>query len=88
MTAEESRVVLGPFSISLLLTASDLRDLCEPEHEGVYIRHETSGEEGSPHRFIAFVEKDRPSSKCDKPEEWIYDQRPGERPMTRPITPS
>lgn len=86
VTAVESHVVLGPFSITLLLAEPDLSTLCEPSQEGVYIRHEIIDGENSPHRFIAFVEKDRPSSKCDKPEEWIYHQQPGKPPVTRPIT--
>ncbi|CAN5494955.1 hypothetical protein BH09SUM1_BH09SUM1_00480 [soil metagenome] len=82
----ESRIASGSHELALELCDADLRDLCVPDREGVYIRREWTDAEG-PHRFIAFVEKDRPGSTCIKPEQWIYDAVPGQAPETRPIPP-
>jgi hypothetical protein len=81
----ESRVQLQPDGIILRLAAGDLATLCKPHEEGVYIRREWWGADGSPRRFMAFVEKDRPGATCDKPEAWIYDEVPGVRRETRAI---
>lgn len=76
---------MQPGSIFLYLSKRDLARLNDPAEEGVYLRREVNLKSGEAHRFIAFIEKDRPPTKCDKPEEWIYQRRPGEAPVTRPI---
>lgn len=81
----ESRCEIGPASIFIHLNPADLAVLNDPREEGVYLRREARMPDGSMYRFMAFVEKDRPPSKCDKPERWIYDQHPGAVYETRPI---
>jgi hypothetical protein len=67
-------------AIVLYLSPADVEALSNAQQEGVYLRTERGGE-----RFMAFIEKDRPASRCDKPEEWIYDTAPGAKPVTFPI---
>ena len=81
----DSTVDCADRGISLSLSVTDFETLSRPSEEGVYLRREWVDELGGAHRFLAFVEKDRPGSVCDKPEEWIYQERPGMRPETRPI---
>ena len=83
----ESSLNLEPYSIELVLCPADFAQLCRPEQEGVYIRREWTDECGTAHRFMAFVEKDRPGSTCTKPEAWIYEEIPGQTRVTRPIPP-
>ncbi len=71
----ESTCELNPGSIWMILNRQDWEKLKDPQEEGVYLRQEVEKEDGSFHRFISFVEKDRPASKCDKPEMWIYDHQ-------------
>lgn len=70
----ESSCEMNPGSIFLILTRQDAITLNDPSHEGVYLRHEVQLDEGRIHRFTAFVEKDRPTTKCSKPDEWIYER--------------
>ncbi len=81
----ESRVEVEAFLIRLVLGQGDFERLCAPDHEGTYVKREWEDETGRRHRFMAFIEKDRPGSTCVKPEEWIYEERPGGHPETRPI---
>jgi hypothetical protein len=83
--AKVSRLELDAASITMRLAPADFETLASENEEGVYIRREWSTRDGSRQRFMAFVEKDRPGSTCNKPEEWIYEERRGERPETRPI---
>ena len=83
--SSESRMELGAFEMVLVLGRQDFETLCDPENEGTYVRNEWRGPDGEWHRFMAFIEKDRPGSACVKPEEWIYEEIPGRRPLTRPI---
>ena len=84
--AGQSELRLEPFAITLVLSAEDCRQLAEPTREGVYIQREWTDPDGQVHRTMAFIEKDRPGSSCDKPEEWIYeDWNEGDQPKTRPI---
>lgn len=77
------------FGVVLALAGPDLKSLCEPNREGVYIRREWVDRTGVTRRSMAFVEKDRPASVCDKPEAWIYQEgRVGEKAETRPIPAS
>ncbi|MEW6233794.1 MAG: hypothetical protein AB1656_00270 [Candidatus Omnitrophota bacterium] len=71
----ESRCEILPGSIWILLSQRDCQRLNDPTIEGIYLQEETELDKGTVHRFMAFVEKDRPSTKCDKPELWIYDHR-------------
>lgn len=71
--AAESECRIRPGSIRLVLTRRDCERLLEPDREGVYLAREAVAEDGSAHRFLAMVEKDRPAAKCGKPEKWIYD---------------
>ncbi len=80
-----SRLRLHPFGMELELSAPDFAVLCLPDQEGVYIRNEWSDGSGTPRRSLAFVEKDRPGSTCEKPEAWIYEEIPGRSRETRPI---
>ncbi|MGI6454127.1 MAG: DUF7009 family protein [bacterium] len=84
-SADPSECVIQPGSIILQLDDQDCKTLNNPSQEGVYLQKEVQLMDGTLHRFIAFVEKDRPSTKCDKPEEWIYQKEPGQRPVTLPI---
>lgn len=68
----ESACEIEPGSIWLLLNDADCEKLSDPRKEGVYLRVETEIEPGVVHRFMSFVEKDRPATHCDKPELWIY----------------
>jgi hypothetical protein len=83
--AKESRLELEANGMALRLAPADFETLAREDEEGVYIRREWATEDGSRQRFMAFVEKDRPGSVCDKPEEWVYEERLGQRPETRPI---
>ena len=81
-----SRCAIAPGSITVYLNAADLALLNDPAQEGVYLRWERTLPSGEPRRFMAFVEKDRPAAKCDKPEAWIYESAPDGSPVsTRPI---
>lgn len=82
-----SRVVIEGPCIAVRLCATDRDELLRPDCEGVYLRREWVSPEGMTHRFMAFVEKDRPGSTCIKPEQWIYDAPPGGPVETRPIPP-
>lgn len=82
---EPSACIISPNSIFLHLNPDDLARLNDPNEEGVYLKREARLPGGDLHRSMAFIEKDRPSTKCDKPEEWVYEFRPGARPETRPI---
>ncbi len=82
-----SEVLLGASSITMRLGASDCADLIDPANEGAYVRREWRDPAGATHRFMAFVEKDRPGSTCVKPEAWIYDAPRGGPVQTRPIPP-
>jgi hypothetical protein len=87
--AAESALAIEPYRLCLVLSTADLHALLEPAREGVYIRRETADAEGQPERAMVFIEKDRPGSTCDKPEEWIYrENTPGQRPETRRIQKS
>lgn len=82
-----SRCAIEPGGITLYLNGSDLATLNNPSEEGAYLRRETRLPSGEPHRFIAFVEKDRPATRCNKPERWIYEYATDGSPAsTRPIT--
>jgi len=81
----ESRCEISPAAIFIHLNPADLASLNDPREEGVYLRREAQMPDGSVYRFMAFVEKDRPSSKCGKPEQWIYELHPGMNYETRPI---
>lgn len=72
--AAESTCEMKPGSIKIILNLEDCKTLNAPSEEGIYIRQEIELESGKIHRFIAFVEKDRPATKCGKPDEWIYDR--------------
>jgi hypothetical protein len=81
----DSRVRIDERCISVQLCRTDRDALIQPDQEGVYIRREWKSPDGTSHRFMAFVEKDRPGSTCIKKEQWIYDvSRQGEV-ETRPI---
>ncbi len=82
-----ARCVIGANAIFLHLSPDDMTRLNDPSEEGVYLRQEIRTADGEIRRSMAFVEKDRPSTRCDKPEEWVYEHRIGARPETRPIAP-
>ncbi|HQH73758.1 MAG TPA: hypothetical protein PK360_16910 [bacterium] len=81
----ESRCEIGPAAIFIHLNPASLAALNDPREEGIYLRREAQMPDGSVYRFLAFVEKDRPPSKCDKPERWIYEQHHGADDETRPM---
>ncbi|MEQ8818928.1 MAG: hypothetical protein RLY93_01690 [Sumerlaeia bacterium] len=81
----ESEVAVEGFCIAVRLCGLDRAELLKPDREGVYIRREWISPEGKTHRFMAFVEKDRPGSTCVKKEQWIYDAPPHGPVETRPI---
>jgi len=81
----ESVIAIEGASISFRMCDADRAQLLAPEEEGVYVRREWKNAEGTPQRFLAFVEKDRPGSTCVKPEAWIYDAPPHGEVETRPI---
>ncbi|NUP90378.1 MAG: hypothetical protein HUU25_11255 [Candidatus Sumerlaeia bacterium] len=80
----ESEAEVQAFEVRLVITPSDLAALLDPSREGICLQRESCGPDGS-HRFCATLEKDRPAASCEKPEEWIYQDRPDHRPETRPI---
>ena len=81
----ESRLVAEPCSMTAELSLADFEVLSSSEEEGVYIRREWEDDHGQTQRFMFFVEKDRPSSTCEKPEEWIYEERTNQRPRLQSI---
>jgi len=83
-TLAESDAAVEAFCIRLTLSRADLQSLLKPDHEGIYLKREIDGP-GGIQRFIAMLEKDRPGVACEKPEEWVYEDRPGSRPETRSI---
>lgn len=85
--AETSLVLIEGASVTVRLSSADRATLLMPAEEGVYLRREWTDPGGETHRFMAFVEKDRPGSTCIKPEAWIYDAPPGGPVETRPIPP-
>lgn len=70
--AEQGFLRLQPFSIMLVLSPAELATLRDPDREGVYLRREWTDANGLPARSMAFVEKDRPASRCEKPEAWVF----------------
>jgi hypothetical protein len=85
--AAESVVLIEGADVTVRLSSADRDTLLIPAEEGVYLRREWTAPGGELHRFMAFVEKDRPGSTCIKPEAWIYDAPPGGPLETRPIPP-
>jgi hypothetical protein len=83
--AQASRMEWAAEGATMRLAPEDFQTLAKEEEEGIYLRREWTDEDGFRHRFMAFVEKDRPRSTCDKIEEWIYEERLGQKPLTRPI---
>lgn len=81
----ESVVELDALCIAVRLCSADRAELVRDDNEGVYIRREWIAPDGASHRFMAFVEKDRPGSTCVKKEQWIYDAPPHGPVETRPI---
>jgi hypothetical protein len=68
----EGRLDLDGSALTLRLGPAELQELADPSREGVYLRRQWIDSGGATRRAIAFIEKDRPSSSCDKPEHWIY----------------
>jgi hypothetical protein len=83
--ASESYCDLQDGSITLHIAKDGMVELNDANNEGFYLRRETALPSGEVHRFMAFIEKDRPPTHCDKPEEWVYEKEPGKSPETRPI---
>ncbi len=81
----DTSCVIQPGSIAVHLSAADVQQLNDPAREGVYLRREVKLPAGKIHRFMAFVEKDRPPVHCEKVEAWVYEEPVGEPPVTRPI---
>lgn len=81
----ESVVEMRGLAIVVRLDAKDRAELLRADVEGVYLRREWIAPDGQCHRFMAFVEKDRPGSTCVKKEQWIYDAPPHGPVETRPI---
>lgn len=85
-TGKETVLDLQPYAMTVRLSAADFEALARDDEEGIYIRREwQDAGTGQARRFMAFVEKDRPGSTCEKPEEWIYEEVLGQRPRTVPI---
>jgi hypothetical protein len=70
-------------AILTTISAAELSQLQDDSREGIYFRHEPADEGAK--RFIFFIEKDRPSSVCEKPEQWIYEEAGGKVQSLRPI---
>ena len=84
-SAVETTVRIDGPSIEVVLSATDRDALLREDEEGVYVRREWIAPDGAAHRFMVFVEKDRPGSTCVKKDQWIYDA-PAQGPVeTRPI---
>lgn len=81
----ESIVTLTQNRITVHLSSADRDELIREDAEGVYLRREWTDLDGGRHRFMAFVEKDRPAATCRKIEQWIYDDPPHGPCETRPI---
>ena len=76
-SASATTLRLEPCEFELKLSQADFDQLADPAREGTYIQREWS-ENGETHRFMVFIEKDRPGSACIKPEAWVYDMRHGQ----------
>lgn len=81
----KSEVLVDGSRIVVRLCPADRAELLKEDEEGVYLRREWVSPEGKTHRFMAFVEKDRPGSTCEKKEQWVYDAPPNGPIETRPI---
>ncbi|PKO15532.1 hypothetical protein CVU37_12865 [candidate division BRC1 bacterium HGW-BRC1-1] len=87
-TLAESDVVVTGSAVSVRLCDADFRELQREDREGVYLRRQWTGDDGTQQRFMAFVEKDRPGSTCEKIEQWIYDAPARGEVELRPIPPN
>jgi hypothetical protein len=84
--AGPSQITFQDNAIIATLSSEDLAQLRDPAREGVYIQDESAPDAASsPKRFIFFVEKDRPGSACEKPEQWIYEETAGKPISLREI---
>lgn len=81
----ESRVEIGSRAVIFHLGSPDFQQLRLPTSEGIYVRREWMSDEGTVRRMIAFVEKDRPATSCEKPEAWIYEPHGVPQPSVRLI---
>jgi len=67
-----SRCAIEPGAITLYLDKTDRATLNDSDQEGVYLQREVKLASGEMRRFMAFIEKDRPSANCPAPDVWIY----------------
>jgi hypothetical protein len=84
----ETSLRVEPYRITIVLSEDDFARLADETQEGVYAKREWMDASGAAQRFIAFIEKDRPSTQCEKPEAWIYDEIPGRSREVKPMAGS
>ena len=66
-----TRCRIEPSFIMLILHPDDLAALSQPGSEGIYLRRESTLDSGEIHRFMAYLELDRPVKKRRRPEAWM-----------------
>ena len=66
-----TRCRIEPSFIMLILHPDDLSALGQSDSAGIYHRRESTLDTGETHRFIAYVELDRPVKKRRRPEAWL-----------------
>jgi hypothetical protein len=69
-----TRCLIEPSFIMLILHSDELNTLNDPKQEGIYYQRESTLPSGETHRFMAYVEKDKPVKKRKRPENWLEEK--------------
>ncbi len=69
-----TRCLIEPSFIMLILHSDELNILNDPKQEGIYYQRESTLPSGETHRFMAYVEKDKPVKKRKRPENWLEEK--------------
>lgn len=71
-----TRCRIEPAFIMLILHPSELDTLNTPGNQGVFYQRESPLPSGQTHRFMAYVEIDKPVKKRNRPEAWLDSETP------------
>ena len=69
-----TRCLIEPSFVMLILHPGELDTLNDPSQEGIYYQREATLADGETHRFMAYVEKDKPVKKRKRPENWLEEK--------------